>query len=156
MSVSLNVVKRLQLYLNNLETADITPAILGRKRSEIYLELSEASAEARELFFKYKKPIKCKKCDGKGLYNDKMCTNCKGLGKVHSTLDANRFFQSWLSAIEKKAKLYGLDSIRSDTTLQQFNFHSDKDMDEMKVSKKSDDKISDMLKKEHEEALKNK
>lgn len=156
MNVSLSVVKRLQIYLANLESADLTPTILGKKRSEIYLELSEASAEARALFFKYKEPIKCKKCNGKGLHNEKMCSNCKGLGKVHSTLDANRFFQSWLAAIEKKAKLYGLDSIRSDTTLQQFNFHGDKGIPEMKVSNKASKTLSDILKAEHEEALSNK
>lgn len=152
MDVSLSVVKRLQKYLSNLRQADLTPEIIGNKRSEIYLELLEATAEARALFFRYKEPTACKKCDGTGLHNEKMCASCRGLGEIHTTLDANRFFRSWLETIEKKAKLYGLDSIRADMTLQQFNF-GDKHIPEMKISKKVSETLSDMLKIEHEEAL---
>jgi len=161
MGVSIDVVKRLQSYLSNLQKAEISPQELAEKRSELYLELTEASAEAKKLFDEYKLPTKCPRCDGtsvliriKNEVEYKItCDVCKGLGEITKSLEANKFFQSWLEAIEKKAKLYGLDNQKSDSIFQQFNINSDKYIPEMKIVGKTKDlseRLAKQLKEEHE------
>uniref|UniRef100_A0A6M3LPC2 Uncharacterized protein n=1 Tax=viral metagenome TaxID=1070528 RepID=A0A6M3LPC2_9ZZZZ len=163
MGVSIDVVKRLQAYLNNLQKADISPKELAEKRSELYLELTQASAEARKLFDDYKIPLTCPRCKGDctiSYFNKKTskeytitCDVCKGLGEIGRPYEANKFFQSWLDSIEKKAKLYGLDNQKNDAILQQFNFHSDKYIPDIKLTGKTrvlSEKLADKLKEDHE------
>lgn len=166
MGVSIDVVKRLQAYLKNLQKADISPKELAEKRSELYLELTEASAEAKKLFDEYKIPTICPRCNGSCIivhFNKKnskeyevTCEVCRGLGEIHKSLEANKFFRSWLDAIEKKAKLYGLDNQRNDAILQQFNFHGDRYIPDMKMTGKTrelSEKLADKIKQEHEDSV---
>uniref|UniRef100_A0A6M3IDF1 Putative chaperone n=1 Tax=viral metagenome TaxID=1070528 RepID=A0A6M3IDF1_9ZZZZ len=166
LGISIDVVKRLQAYLENLQKANISPKELAEKRSELYLELTQASAEARKLFDEYKIPQVCPRCNGTTFYTKMSlktekeykitCDVCKGLGEIQRSFEANKFFQSWLEAIEKKAKLYGLDNQRNDAILQQFNFLSDKYIPEMKIVGKArelSEKLADKLKQDHESRI---
>ena len=135
----LPTVKNAIKYLALLGRSDLTPEVLAEKRSELYVELVEATAEARALFEKYKIPLVCPICEGEGFKivdedftkagikykeGDKFpCAQCRGFGFLHRTTDADRFFKSWLETIEKKAALFGLDNVKSEgvTVNQQFN-----------------------------------
>ena len=139
LGLPIQTVKREIKYLEVLGRGDITPEDLAQKRSELYLELVEATEEARKLFEQYKNPTVCPICDGDGFKEidtpftkagitydrgEKYpCVQCKGFGIVHKTVDADRFFKAWVETIEKKAALFGLDNVKSDglTVNQQFN-----------------------------------
>ena len=166
MGVSINVVKRLQSYLQNLQKAEISPKELAEKRSELYLELTEASGEAKKLFDEYKIPTPCPGCKGIGVskaYNKKTeieyeiaCRICGGMGSLHRAMEANKFFQSWIDTIEKKAKLYGLDNQKGDSVLQQFNFGG-KYVPDIKIAGKSrelSERLAIKLKEDHENRVK--
>ena len=135
----LQTVKREIKYLDLLSRSNLSPEALAEKRSELYLELIDATTEAKKLFDTYKTPTLCPMCEGEG-YNiveqdftkagiiykegDKFpCAQCRGFGIIHRTTDADRFFKSWLETIEKKAALFGLDNVKSEgvTVNQQFN-----------------------------------
>ena len=87
------------------------------------------------------------------------CTQCKGFGIIQKTTDADRFFKSWIETIEKKAALFGLDNVKSDsfTVNQQFN-----SLDMTGVEKVSGEaarlvsKLKDSLIEAHENKVKNK
>ena len=94
LGMSLPTVIRSRKYLDDLAVADLTSKEIGEKRQELYLELSEATSEAKALFEKYR-------------------------DNVESTSnDIKKFFSSWLEAIQAKAKLYGLDSMKVDSLVQ--------------------------------------
>jgi hypothetical protein len=156
LGLGIQVVKRLQKYLKNLKVADLTPEILSEKRAELYLELSEAAEEAREQFELYRLPRICSYCNGDGKVEDVVCDECKGQGGMHFPRDANRFLETWTNIIEKKARLYGLDRVKTDNIINfntQFNTEYVQDMKLSGKSKKLADKLSDLVKKEHEAKL---
>ena len=172
LGLSIQVIQRSKKYLENLKKADITPEVLAEKRSELYLEYVEIAEEAKRQFELYKNPTQCKYCKGLGeinkIVNDILvidefgniakivCEKCKGNGYFHYPKDANRFLETWSSIIEKKAKLYGLDNIKSD--IIQFNqFNSNQYIPDMKISgkaKKVVDNLAKMLKDDHESSIK--
>ncbi len=158
-------VERCQKYLEDLGRADITPEVLSKKRSELYLELSEATEEAKSLFNMYKTPQKCKYCEGTGIITkikkekevESVCTRCHGYGHTHRTKDAERFYRTWIETIEKKAKLYGLDNVKNENTFQQFNIDNRQYVPDMKIPsrlKSQTRKLADKIKESHEENLK--
>ena len=122
LSVDIMVIKRGQRYLEELGRADLTPEVLAGKRSELYLELESATEEAKRQYDLYSMPIECRYCSGSGYIDDVVCSKCHGVGSVHKPVHAERFLRVWLDMIERKAKLYGLDNIKSESTFQQFNF----------------------------------
>ena len=79
-------------YLKELSTSDLTMDELGRKREELYLELLEATEEARNLFYATK--------------------------ETGGSLDIKRHFESWMQAITARAKLFGLDNMKVDSLIQ--------------------------------------
>jgi len=122
LGMSYMAVRRACLYLKELERADLTQEDLAKKRSELYLKLTEAEAEVKRLFDLYKDPIICPLCNGTGKKveeeaEDKLCKKCGGLGYIHDSLNANRFHAEWLSTIEKMMKLYGLDMIKPEVII---------------------------------------
>jgi len=175
LSLPIQTIKREIKYLELLSRGDISPEELAEKRSELYIELVEATEEAKKLFELYKRPSLCPMCDGEGyniidekfvksgiIYNegDKFpCSQCKGLGALHRTVDADRFFKSWLETIEKKAALFGLNNVKSEgfTVNQQFN-----SLDMTGVEKVSGEaarivnKLKDSIINEHENNVRDK
>ena len=135
LGMSIMAVKRNITYLEDLKKADITPEETAEKRSELYLKLLDAEAEAKKLFDMYKTPFTCPKCNGLGRITEEkkdkdgnvtkktdVCPNCKGLGALQKTVDVERFHKAWLRTIEQMAKLYGLDSVKPLVTMyNQFN-----------------------------------
>ncbi len=98
LGIPLKTIQRNVKYLDDLNVADLTSKEVAEKRSELYLELIEATEEAKDMFIRYKD-------------ND-------------NPIAARKFFMSWLEAIEMRAKLYGLDSIKVGSLTQinnQFN-----------------------------------
>ena len=164
LSLPIETIQRCQKYLETLGQADITPEVLSKKRSELYLELVEATEEAKILFNLYKSPQSCMFCKGTGEITKTVkkeevavtCGFCKGNGLVHKTKDAERFLKAWVEVIEKKAKLYGLDNVKTETTFQQFNFDNREYVpDKMPGNLKSQTKrIADKIKESYEKKLK--
>lgn len=172
LGLSIQVVKRSKKYLENLRKADITPEVLAEKRSELYLEYVEIAEEAQNQFKLYKNPVTCKYCDRSGkvdkvedgniVIDDNgnrvqvVCEKCKGMGHFHYPRDANRFLETWMAVIEKKAKLYGLDNIKSD--IVQFNqFNSNQYIPDMKITGKAKEvanNLANMIKENHETSIK--
>ena len=54
LGMSLPTVIRSRKYLEELSVADLTSKEIGEKRQELYLELCEATLEAKTLFEKYR------------------------------------------------------------------------------------------------------
>ena len=169
--MSLMAVKRNITYLKDLSKADLTPEDLAEKRSEIYVELIEATEEAKKLFEYHKKPFKCPTCDGTGIievvvaytekgvvYNvgdRKVCKVCKGLGLIHNAKDAERFLRVWVEVIDRKASIFGLDKVKGDSLVinQQFNTGN---LPTDKISGKTAEamnKIAKSIIKEHEDSV---
>jgi len=124
--MSIMAIKRLKAYREGLMKADLTPEDLSEKRGEFFLEFTEASVEAKDLFLMYKLPVECPLCKGTCIVKvkevEKLCRSCKGLGYLHNTSDAVKFLKVWVEIIEKKASLFGLDNVKFDVLNQQFNF----------------------------------
>lgn len=121
--ISIMAVKRNKKYLEELSVADLTSKEIGEKRSEIYLELVEATDEAKLMFEKYK------------LSNE----------PAH----AKKFFSGWLEALQMRARLFGLDSIKAESYLQinqQFNTPVVPDKVDFAVG----ERIAKLLKDSHE------
>lgn len=153
-------VERCQRYLDDLGRSDITPEILSKKRSELYLELSEATQEAKSLFNRYKAPKECKYCDGTGIVSIKdeesVCMKCHGYGVLHNTKDAERFLRVWTEVIEKKAKLYGLDNVKNENNFQ-LNVDARSYIPDMNITgnlKVQTKALAEKLKEAHEDSLK--
>lgn len=105
LGMTLPTVKRNIVYLEQLHNADLTPEEMSARRSELYLELLEATAEARAMF-------------------DDLKVNGQ---PIH----AKYFFNAWMEAIELRAKLYGLTQTKIDVntqinTLNEYNRTADK------------------------------
>jgi len=109
-------------YLENLKVSDLTTKEIAEKRSELYVELLEATLEAKDLFLKYK--------------------------RQEDALNTRRFWTAWVEAINARAKLYGLDNIKTDNLIQinqQNNY-----LQEEKVDAATGEKIANALKAAHE------
>lgn len=92
LGMTLPTVKRNIVYLEQLLNADLTPHEISSKRGELYMELMEATAEAKALFDDYK----------------------VNKDPIH----AKYMFSAWLDAIELRAKLYGLTQTKIDVNTQ--------------------------------------
>jgi len=124
--LSLSVVKTNIKYLDELSTIDLSPVEIGKRREELYVELIEATEEARKMFQYYKQ-------------NDKATS-------------AHMFFTAWLNSINLRASLFGLDKVPSTPTNQvntQINNYSRE-----KIDSSIGSKIADMIKKQHEDSRK--
>lgn len=159
LGMSLRAVQRNKVYLKELEVADLTNKDIAEKRKELYLELLEATEEVKELFNFYKTPKICPICKGTGVLNaedddkkTKGCTLCNGKCVIHSPKDAKRFYDAWIEAIEMRAKLYGLDTMKVESLVQlnQFNQYNIPD----KVDTESGEILANMIKNQHEKKLK--
>ena len=167
-----DVVSRNLKYLDELAISNIDAKELANKRQELYVELTEAGLEAQKLFDLYKNPTICPLCEGTGIdikktekkdkdgnttltEDRKVCDNCKGLGAIHRPKDANNFLLSWMEIINKKAILYGLNTIKADGLIQ-FN----QQINNYKVEDKIDYKVGEKLRKalinKHEDNLRKK
>ena len=123
--IPLVTVQRNVKYLENLRTSDLTTKEIAEKRSELYIELLDATKEAKELFDKYK--------------------------TAEDALNTRRFFSAWLEAINARAKLYGLDNIKTDSIIQinqQNNY-----VQEETVDAATGEKIANALKSAHERSV---
>ena len=154
LGVDIMVVKRGQKYLKNLQKADLTPEVLSEKRSELYLELSEATEEAKELYELYRHPTRCEYCKGIGKIKktvkkkeiEAVCGTCNGHGWTHRPRDAERFLRAWVDIIEKKAKLYGFDNVKTGEVYQQFNFNREY-VPDMKLPQETQYQVRSLAKK---------
>jgi len=111
-------------YLNELAAENLTPEVMGNKRSELYLDLSYATNEAKIAFEKYRNSD-----DG---------------------INAKRFLDAYIQSIIERAKLYGLyASAEAGVTInQQFNnFVPDT------IGKTEGTKIANILTKSYEEKV---
>lgn len=129
--MSLVAVKRNVKYLDDLAVSDLTSKEIAAKRQELFLELSEATNEAKALFEKYRD------------------------NTSSSSTDIKRWFMAWLESIEAKAKLYGLDNLKVDNLIQvntQNNYEVVKDSLPAGVK----EKIARTLITEHEAKLREK
>lgn len=93
LGMGLPTVKRNIAYLQQLNNADLRPQDIAERRSELYMELLDATSEAKSLFLDLKQ-------------------------EKAPTIQIKYFFNAWLDAIELRAKLYGLTSVKSDTNIQ--------------------------------------
>ena len=159
LGMSLRAVQRNRSYLKDLAIADLTNKEIAQKREELYLELLEATEEVKVMFDFYKVPRKCPICNGTGLLEtdeaeskNKACSLCHGKMVIHFPKDAKRFFDAWIEAIEMRAKLYGLDTMKVDSLIQlnQFNQYQSPD----KVDSVSGNALAKLLKEQHEKKLK--
>lgn len=124
--MSIQTVKRNRQYIEELAKSDLTSEEIGKKRSELYTELTEAMVEAREMFEKF---------------------------KFDSPTVARNYFISWMDTINYRMKLYGLDNIKSDTYLTQINNNFGNEEYE-KVPAAVKDKLRSLYINSHEDKLK--
>lgn len=92
----------------------------------------------------------CTVCKGTGLIiKNKACTNCKGLGGLINSGSAKKFFDAWMDAIDRRMRLYGLDSIKTGDIIfnQQINNGY---VPPDRVDTATADKLSKLLKDRHE------
>ena len=166
LGMSLRTVQRNRKYLSDLAVADLTNNEIAQKREELYLELLEATNDIRQLFEFYRDAKLCPICKGEGVVNYKTknkqgiespaqrgCGVCNGKGVLHFPKDAQRFFSSWLEAIDMRAKLYGLDTMKVESLTQLNQFNQYNSVPE-RLDGESGRLLADMLKKNHEDRLK--
>ena len=129
--LSLTVVRKNINYLEQLNVADLTSKEVAEKRSELYIELLEAATKAKELFNKHKDSEK--------------------------VVNANYAFNSWMKTIELRAKLYGLDAIKSEGVVinQQFNQKGAVAIED-KISSDAGERLAKIIKREHESKVQSK
>ena len=124
LNVSLACVRLNKKFLVELASENLTPDILGSKRSELYIDLLYATQEARDLFEKYRD-------SGDGI-------------------NAKRFLDVYIQSVIERARLYGVySSAEAGVTInQQFNnFVQDT------VSGSDAAKIAAILKDTHERTV---
>lgn len=123
--MSMPTVRRNRKYIEELSVSDLTPQDIGEKRSEIYLELLEASELAKQHY--------------QDLLADRPST-------------AKNFFITWLKTIEMRMQLYGLDNVKSDNNLTQINNYIG--VEKEKVNSDAAKRIRDSIIKDHEVKVK--
>lgn len=129
LALPLVTVRRNLKYLDDLCVAELTSREVAEKRSEIYLELIDATSEAKKLFEKYRD-------------NEKS-----------TSADIKRFFSAWLEAIDARAKLYGLGSMKVDNIVNVNTQYNTYDAPEDKLPHDVESKISELIKKSHEQKV---
>jgi len=157
LGMSLRAVQRNKSYLKDLAVADLTNKEISAKREELYLELLEATGEIRELFNFYKDPKICPICNGEKVItiSEKMipCELCNKKGFIHSPKEARRFYDAWLEAVELRAKLYGLDTMKVDSLVQLNQFNQYNSIPDV-IDTESGKALASMIKDGHESKLK--
>jgi len=157
LGMSLRAVQRNKSYLKDLAIADLTNKEISAKREELYLELLEATGEIRVLFDFYKEPKICPICKGEKviIINEKTtpCTLCHSKGGIHFPKEARRFYDAWLEAVELRAKLYGLDTMKVDSLIQVNQFTQYNSVSDV-IDVESGKALADMIKDKHESKLK--
>jgi len=129
LGISIATVQRNVKHLEDISVADLTPEDLSSKRAELDLDLQEIQEKAKEQF---------------EIYAAKDTTPEEK--KSASPSVARSFMLTWQAAIEMRAKLFGLDSVKADgITFNQQNNYQVPD----KVSSSAAKKIGDALKQEH-------
>ena len=155
--MSLRTVQRNRIYLKDLAIADLTNKEISSKREELYLELLEATGEIRGLFDFYKTPQICPICKGNRVITvdekSNPCTLCHSKGVIHFPKEARRFYDAWLEAVELRAKLYGLDTIKVDSLVQLNQFNQYSSIPDI-IDAESGKTLADMIKVRHESKLK--
>lgn len=103
LGMALSTVRNNKRYLKQLETADLSPEIIAEKRSEIYLELLEATDLAKGQF--------------------------QSLKEMDKHTQARGYFNLWLDALKMRADLYGLtdNKINVNTQINNINEYEYKD-----------------------------
>ena len=132
--MSLTAVKRNLVYLEDLYVADLTSDEIAKRRGELYSELTEAMLEARLLFDYYKQ--------------DK-----------NEAVNIARFFSKWMQTVDMRAKLFGLDKPENIVQInQQFNDTNTGAANYVhdKIPSNIGERISKMLKDDHERKIKQK
>lgn len=128
LGISIATVQRNVKHLKEVSVADLSPEEISSKRAELDLDLQEIQEKAREQF---------------ELYSAK---NKKDIENAKPTV-ARAFMISWQSAIEMRAKLFGLDNVKQDA-LVQFNQQNNIQVPD-KVSAGTAKKLADAIKQEH-------
>jgi len=158
LGMSLRAVQRNKTYLKDLAVADLTNKEISAKREELYLELLDATGEIRELFNFYKEPQICPICKGTktvtvGEEKTIPCNLCHSKGFIHFPKEARRFYDAWLEAVELRAKLYGLDTMKVDSLVQLNQFNQYNSIPDV-IDAESGKTLADMIKDKHESKLK--
>jgi len=153
-------VKRMRVYITELSKAELTSTEIAEKRAELYLEVSEAAAEARALFNTFKEWIPCGMCEGTGKIKSihkktkeeilNPCKTCKGTGGFIRTGEAKKFFDAWMEAIDRRMKLYGLDAVKGGDIVLNQQINNNRYMPPDKVDSGTAEKLSNILKNRHE------
>lgn len=130
LGISIATVQRNVKHLDEISVADLTPEDISKKRAELDLDLQEIQEKAKEQFEIY--AAKSNKPED--------------VEKAKPSV-ARSFMTTWQSAIEMRAKLFGLDNVKTDP-LVQFNQQNNYQVPD-KVSAGAAKKIADAIKQEH-------
>ena len=119
-------------YLKELLEYGLSLDTVQQKRSEFYLEYCQACQEAKQLFEKYR--------DKEG----------------SSATDIKRMLVAWVEIIDKKARLFGFDSVKTgDLNIASGQFNQQNIIVDS-VDQNLGKKIADIMKEDHEKALQEK
>lgn len=121
-------------YLKDLQIADLTSADIADKRAELYMSLSEIEFETKNQYELYK--------DVKS-----------------SAGDARSYLRLWKEIIEAKAKMFGVDQIKTEGIIinQQINAGGNNgNYEKERVPKDIKDKLAKALIDQHEAEIKKK
>jgi len=125
----INTVKRNLKFLDDLKIADLTGKEIAEKRQEIYLELMEASSKAKKKFE-------------------------EAMEEDRSSLDIKRYFDSWLVALQMRAKLFGVMIEKPEQYIQINNMQSDYNpIYDVPIPGEVRRKLSEALKDAHESRM---
>lgn len=128
LKISEQSVLQTKRYLKELLEFGLTPDTVNQKRSELYIEYCEACSEAKKLFEKYRD-------------NDESKAS-----------DIKRFLTSWVEIIDKKAKLFGFDSVKIGELNLNAQFNKQDNYIDV-VDAGVGDQIAELIKKSHEAKL---
>jgi hypothetical protein len=125
----INTVKRNMKFLDDLKIAELTGKEIAEKRQEIYLELMEASSQAKKKFE-------------------------EAMNEDKSSLDIKRYFDSWLAALQMRAKLFGVIIEKPEQYIQINNLQGDYNpIHEIPIPGEIRRKLSEALKESHESKM---
>jgi len=116
-------------YLKELEVADLTSQDIAGKRAELFIELTEVEKEVKDQYENYK-------------------------NKASYANDARAYLRLWKDVIESKAKMFGVDVIKTDGIVinQQINRYEKPEQ----VSHKVKDALASAIIGDHEEKIRQK
>lgn len=128
MDIPIQTVQRNIKYVKDLAVTDLTPEVIAEKRKEIYTELLDVTMKAREAFDKY--------------IDDKPST-------------AKGFLSSWMTALDKRASLFGLNNNGPEVQTQVNNLNVVPAQPQQIVTPSDANRIAKALIKKHEQNLLN-